>query len=91
MRPPREPRASAPLLVATALGGSSTDLYAVDPETGATELVVGSDGDETLPRWSPDGSQLAYVIDGQLRVATASGTGDHLVAPQLGRGLAVTP
>ena len=87
---PRDAQASAPLLVATALGGSSTDLYAVDPETGATELVVGNEGDETLPRWSPDGSQLAYVIDGQLRVATASGTGDHLVAPQLGRGLAVT-
>jgi WD40 repeat protein len=83
---PRQQAQQASLLVATAIDGPSTDLYAVDPETGATTLVVGSSGDETHPRWSPDRSQLAYVIDGQLRVATASGTGDHLVAPQVGRG-----
>jgi hypothetical protein len=85
-----EPRSAASptasLLVATSIDGPSTDLYAVDPETGEATLVVGSDGDETLPRWSPDRSQLAYVIDGQLRVAAASGADDHLVAPQVGRG-----
>lgn len=81
-----ESRQSAPLAVATAIDGPSTDLYAVDPETGAVTLIVGSAGDETQPRWSPDGSQLAYVIDGQLRVIAADGTGDHLVAPQVGRG-----
>jgi len=83
---PRQQASSSSLLVATALGGPSIDLYAVDPETGATTLVVGSGGDETQPRWSPDRSQLAYVIDGQLRVAGADGGGDHLVAPQVGRG-----
>jgi WD40 repeat protein len=82
------PSPSASLLVATSIDGPSIDLYAVDPGTGEATLVVGSGGDETLPRWSPDGSQLAYVIDGQLRVAAASGAGDHLVAPQVGRGLA---
>ena len=76
----------APLVVAAAIDGPSTDLYAVDPETGAVTLLIGSAGDETQPRWSPDGSQLAYVIDGQLRVAAADGTGDHLVAPEVGRG-----
>lgn len=77
---------SPALLVATSLGGPTIDLYAVDPDTGEATLVVGDDCDETLPRWSPDRTQLAYVADRQLWVADASGAGDHLVAPEVGRG-----
>jgi hypothetical protein len=81
-----EPRPQPPLVVAAALRGPSTDLFAVDPATGAATPILSDTADEILPRWSPDGTRVAYVRGGALRVAEATGAGDHLVAAQVGRG-----
>jgi hypothetical protein len=81
-----EPRPQPPLVVAAALQGPSTDLFAVDPVSGTASYLLGGVGNESLPRWSPDGNRVAYVVDGHLRVATSTGAGDHLVAAQVGRG-----
>jgi hypothetical protein len=85
-----EPRPQAPIAVAAALAGPSADLFAVDPTTGTATYILGGVGNESLPRWSPDGTRIAYVLDGRLRVATSTGAGDHQVAAQVGRG-PVTP
>jgi hypothetical protein len=82
-----EPRPQPPLVVAAALQGPSTDLFAVDPVSGTASYLLGGVGNESLPRWSPDGNRVAYVVDGHLRVATSTGAGDYQVAAQVGRGL----
>ncbi len=41
--------------------GGSADISVVPVATGARETVVSQPGPDTNPRWSPDGSQLAFV------------------------------
>ncbi|MEO7157657.1 MAG: S9 family peptidase [Vicinamibacterales bacterium] len=40
--------------------GGSADISVVLAATGATQVVVGQEGPDTNPQWSPDGSQLAF-------------------------------
>ena len=58
-------------------GATPAVVDAFDPATGAVhQLALGS-----APAWSPDGSKLAYVRDGQVYVANADGTGEAAVGP----------
>ena len=57
----------------TAAAPPAVDVF--DPATGMVrQLAVGGE-----PAWSPDGSKLAYVRDGQVYVANADGTGEVAV------------
>jgi hypothetical protein len=79
-----------PIVVAGALDGqASSDLYTIAPDGSERTFLLGGSGDEHLPRWSPDGSRVAYVIDRMLRVASADRSSNYLVAPAVGRDIAV--
>ena len=39
-------------------------IWLVDPQTGAQTPLVTGEGQSFAPRWSPDGSRLAYVVAG---------------------------
>src|SRR2546423_12912911 len=47
---------------------------------GATEVRLTRDADDTRPRWSPDGTRLAFGHAGRLWVMNADGTGRRAVA-----------
>jgi alpha-tubulin suppressor-like RCC1 family protein len=55
----------------------SGDLWTIDADgRNLTRLTKTSKGEESAPAWSPDGSTLAYVIDGSdIYVAGADGSG----------------
>jgi Tol biopolymer transport system component len=63
-----------------------TGIYTVAADS--SDPVLLKPGDAFQPRWSPDGSKLAFIefFDGdhglavQLKVMNASGTDEHLVA-----------
>src|SRR6478752_2539968 len=40
-------------------------IWLIDPATGAQSPLVVDDGANIRPRWSPDGSRLAYVVAGK--------------------------
>ena len=44
-------------------------------DSDGTDAVRVSDGDQ--PAWSPDGALLAFVLDGDIFVINADGTGAH--------------
>src|SRR3569833_4635272 len=39
-------------------------IWLVDPQTGAQTPLVSGDEQSMAPRWSPDGTRLAYVVAG---------------------------
>jgi dipeptidyl aminopeptidase/acylaminoacyl peptidase len=41
--------------------GGTADISVVLPATGAVSIAVAQEGPDSNPRWSPDGSQLAFV------------------------------
>jgi dipeptidyl aminopeptidase/acylaminoacyl peptidase len=41
--------------------GGTADISVVLPATGQSQVVVAQEGPDTSPRWSPDGTQLAFV------------------------------
>ena len=41
--------------------GGTADISIVLPATGAVEIAVAQEGPDSNPRWSPDGTQLAFV------------------------------
>ncbi len=43
------------------ISGSSGDVYTVTLADGAVKKVVGTPGPDGDPKWSPDGSEIAYV------------------------------
>jgi Tol biopolymer transport system component len=49
----------------------------VHVRSGATESRLTRDADDTRPRWSPDGTRIAYGHAGRLWVMNADGTGSH--------------
>jgi hypothetical protein len=58
-------------------------LRAVDPGTGQLRWPgwLGTGGPVRAAAWSRgDGWRVAYIVDGQLRVANGDGTGDHALA-----------
>lgn len=50
---------------------ANSDIYVRDVLTGEGRLLIGGDGNQIAPSFSPDGTRLAYV--------TSTGTGDHFV------------
>jgi dipeptidyl aminopeptidase/acylaminoacyl peptidase len=70
--------------------GSLSDIWVVTVTGGAPrKLVENAAGSDNSPRWSPDGTQIAYVTSpttdvrqSQLAVIAASGGTPRMVAPQ---------
>ena len=66
--------------------GDGTGIYSVAPD--GSDLVTLKSDNARVPRWSPDGSKLAFIeyFDGPhglavaLKVMNADGTGEHVVA-----------
>src|SRR5215467_14101632 len=52
-------------------------LVAFDPATGSEHQI----GTGTAPAWSPDGTHIAYVRDGNVLVANADGSGERGLGP----------
>src|SRR2546430_7760979 len=48
--------------------------------SGTTETRLTRDTDDTRPRWSPDGTRIAFGHGGRLWVMNADGTGRQAVA-----------
>jgi len=44
-------------------GGPETRIYLATPETGAVEAITSGPNDDLMPRWSPDGTRLAFLSD----------------------------
>jgi len=40
---------------------STTNIYAIDPQTGADRKIVNAVGVAFSPAWSPDGNSIAYL------------------------------
>lgn len=68
------------------LGGQS-DIFLYDLERDQTVLLTNDTHNEAVPRWSPDGQQLAYIRqdDSQLDVHIRAwdGQGDHIIGDRL--------
>ena len=43
--------------------GGNWDIYAADVPGGTVQRLTTSPGNDGLPTWSPDGSQIAFVSD----------------------------
>ncbi len=41
--------------------GGTADISVIVPSSGQTQVVVAQEGPDSNPRWSPDGSQIAFV------------------------------
>ena len=70
---------AAPGLVAYAVGG---DIYTVDPVTGAREAIVPGPNNDREPRWSLDGTRIAFL--------RSLGIGEALVVFDVQRRVVVT-
>ena len=61
----------------SAPGDEGVGVWTVDPETGEREQLTGGTGQDVIPRFSPDGSEIAFVTDddppGALAVVSADG------------------
>lgn len=76
------------IVFAAALDGdSSRELYSIRADGSDLTRLTSTDGeDEYAPRWSPDHTQVAYLIDAQMFVRQM-GEGDaQLVVHEVGRG-----
>jgi len=58
---------------------------------GAAETRLTTDGGYSRPRWSPDGTQLAYLKGGQLWVMKANGTGKRRLTTRPASGPSWSP
>jgi TolB protein len=59
--------------------------------SGATETRLTRDTDDTRPRWSPDGTRIAYGHGGRLWVMNADGTGRRALTTGSASGAAWSP
>jgi Tol biopolymer transport system component len=66
---------------------SSQELYSIRADGSDLSRLTSTDGeDEYAPRWSPDHTQVAYLIDAQMFVRQVGGDDAALVAHEVGRG-----
>src|SRR2546423_3180005 len=59
--------------------------------SGTTETRLTRDTDDTRPRWSPDGTRIAFGHAGRLWVMNADGTGRQAVGSGATRGASPAP
>src|SRR3954469_17026101 len=59
--------------------------------SGATEARLTRDADDTRPRWSPDGTRIAFGHAGRLWLMNADGTGRRAVATGATGGASWSP
>ncbi|MER7276719.1 hypothetical protein ABT369_19970 [Dactylosporangium sp. NPDC000244] len=64
---------------------------AIYSSTGATEVRLTEDGVNARPRFSPDGTKLAYLHDGTVWVMDATGANQHQVSSRPAGGPAWSP
>lgn len=55
---------------------SDTELYVISPDGGEPEQLTDNDVDDYAAKWSPDGSRIAFVREGDIWVMSRSGRGD---------------
>jgi Tol biopolymer transport system component len=82
--------AAANGLVAYASGG---DIYTVEPATGERRLVIAGDTEDHDPRWSLDGTRLAFVrdIEAGSTLVTTSSDGSNQVVAKMVEGVRIDP
>ena len=81
------PPAGQIVFSATPTGGTHSDLFAMDEDgSNLTQLTNTPSDDEQFPRWSPDGSQIAYMRGGSLVVSNRYGQNASVVTSTVGRG-----
>jgi Tol biopolymer transport system component len=74
------------IVFAAALEGQpATDLYRVQASGNGLARLTQSTRAELFPRWSPDGSQIAYLAGEQLFVVGFDGDGAVAIADTVGR------
>ncbi len=74
------------LVFAAALeGAASTDLYVIAGDGSGLQRLTETPGDERFPRWSPDRSEIAYLVGDELFVVGSDGAGARRVAGPVGR------
>lgn len=55
------------------------EIYTIAPDGTGLQRLTHAAGADTAPRWSPDGSQIAYLHDNQIWVMDADGSDAHQV------------
>lgn len=65
---------------------SGGDIYSKDLGGSSNDTRLTTTGDSTGPRWSPDGTRIAYVRGAQLWVMNADGTAKHRIGKLTGVG-----
>ncbi len=72
--------------------GTSTDIYVVNIDGTGLKAVADGPKNESQPAWSPDGAQVAYVVEKGVWVANADGSQERRIATkEVGPGLCWAP
>ena len=70
-------------------GGPETHIYLAALATGVAEAITSGPNDDLMPRWSPDGTRLAFLSDRrrkgqhQLYLLAAARLGEALATPRI--------
>jgi Tol biopolymer transport system component len=63
------------------------DIYGITPDGLTLSYLAITPQDENYPKWSPDGAQIAYVVEEtQIFIVNRDGTGTHLLQTGGGAG-----
>ena len=67
-------------------------VFVINADGSGKQQLTNNPGYCMYPTWSPDGTRIAYSVDGQgLHIMNADGSGDQVIAPNTSWGLAWSP
>jgi Tol biopolymer transport system component len=80
---PLAPLVPSDLIVFSSERDGDHDIYIMNSDGTDERPLTDTSSHETQPRWSPDGSRIAYVMGGQIYVMNGDGTGQTRISSGL--------